>query len=360
MLLITYPIEGAHRFPQMIMEFIFMIACIELGIIFYIRYLKQDKSLRNLQDLGYGVLLFSFGLMVLWFLIADYFAPDYSVRLVYLNLGYFSTMIGAFLFIFTMERYKKFLFMRYFFSIGFFIMISIFVIALFIDVESSRILSRMFWPLFLFFLFIYLIDFSKRVQNREKIIVGLLKFLPGFALLVIGFAFTTDVLEEVIGVNLRFYGALMELIAIFLLSFFFITLPPFSEFEWEQKMEHILVMDFGGICLYDEALNNDSDLIDQNLVAGAISSINILLEELTSDKGVVVINKKGKSIILYPGKQVYGVMFCTEEMNYIKVLLKKFIDKFEAVYGKILEKWDGEVTIFQSTKTIVNEIFHPD
>ena len=138
------------------------------------------------------------------------------------------------------------------------------------------------------------------------------------------------------GVNLRFLGALLELIGILLLFYFFITLPPFSEFEWESKMEHVIVMDQGGICLYDEALNEGSELIDQNLVAGAISSINILLEEITSDKGIIVINKKCKSIIIYPGKKIYGIMFCTEELNYIKVLLKRFIGKFEAVYILII------------------------
>ena len=76
----TYPIEGANRFPQLMMEFIFTLACLEFCMIFCIRYLKQDKELRNLQDFGYATLMLGLGLMVFWFLIGDYFAPNYSVQ----------------------------------------------------------------------------------------------------------------------------------------------------------------------------------------------------------------------------------------------------------------------------------------
>lgn len=358
MLIADYPILGDHRFPQMLLEWIFLILCIDLGTFFFIRFIKQDKHLRNLQDFGYGILLIGFGFMVFWFLISDYFAEDESTRLIFLILGYYATMLAAFSFIVCMEKYKKYLFFRYFFSICFLIIIIIFTIGLIIDLESSRILSRLFWPVFIFFFLIYLIDFSRRVQNKEKVIIGLLKFLPGFSFLMIGFAFTTDFFEELLGVNLRFIGVLSELISILFLSYYFYSLPPFSEFEWEHKMEHVFVMNRAGICLFNQILDDHSEYADQNLVAGAISSINILLEELTAEKGIVVINKKGKSIIIFPGTTIYGVMFAREELNYIKVLLKRFVDKFEAVYRNILVEWDGEVSIFKPTGSIVNEIFH--
>ena len=237
MLLIEYPITGPLRFQQMIMEWIFIIACIDLGFFFFLRYITQDKKLRNLQDLGYTVLMLSFGFMTVWFLIGDYFAPDYSIRIYFLILGYYTTMIGAFVFILCNERYKKYLFFQYFFSMAFIVLITIFTIAMLIDTETTRTLSVTPWPLFILFFFFYIVDFCKMVQNREKVIIGLLKFLPGFALMMIGFFFTTDTFERAFGTNLRFYGVLLELIAILFLSFFFSTLPPFSEFEWEQKME---------------------------------------------------------------------------------------------------------------------------
>ncbi len=360
MFLIEYPIMGENRVPQVIMEWFFMMACIELSIVFFQRYIRQDKELRNLQDLGYSLLLFCFGLMELWFIIGDYYAPNYSIRIIFLILGYSSTFIGAFSFIFCNEKYKKFIISRYFFSIAFLIIIIIFIIGLFIDLETSRTLSILPWPLFLFFFLIYLIDFSKRVQNREKVIVGLLKFIPGFTMLIIGFALTTDTFERLLGINLRLYGVIAELISILFLSYFFISLPPFAEFEWERQMEHIFVMNKGGVCLYNQIFKQQGDLIDEDLVSGAITSVNLLLEELISDAGVVVINKKGKTIIIYPGEKTYGVMFCSEELNYIKVLLKRFVERFEAVYNNILIDWDGDIDTFNPTNILVNEIFHQE
>lgn len=335
-----------------------MIACLEFGLIFLMRYLRQDKELRNLQDLGYGLLMLGFSAMVLSFIIGDYYSLDYSGRLLFLNIGYYSTMISAFLFILCMEKYKKYLFFRYFFSICFMGVAFTFTIALLIDVESSRTLSVLPWPFFLIFLLIYLVDFSKRVQNKEKVMIGLFKFIPGFMLLVIGFILTTDAFERISGINLRLFGVSFELVAIILLFAFFITLPPFSEFEWEEKIEHVFIMDKGGICLYNESFEVNTELMDDTLVAGAITSVEILLKELTSDEGIVVINKKGTSIVIYPGKRTYGVIFCSEELNYVKVLLKRFVEKFETLYSNFLINWDGNVDIFQPTKTIVAEIFH--
>jgi hypothetical protein len=342
------------------MEWIFMIVCVELGFVFLFRYLKQDKELRNLQDLGFSILLYSFGFMVLWFVIGDYYAPDYSVRIIFLIFGYYSTMIGAFAFIICNEKYQKYFLTRYFFSILFVMVIFIFTIALIIDIESTRTLSLLPWLFFLPFFLIYMFDFSKKVQNREKIIIGLLKFVPGFVMLIIGFAFTTDTFERLLGINLRFYGIILELVSILFLSYFFITLPPFAEFEWENQMEHVLIMNKGGVCLYNQPFGQEDELPDEDIVTGAVTSVNLLLEELVSDKGVVVINKKGKTIIIYPGNQTYGVMFCSEELNYIKVLLKRFVDKFEAVYTNILLNWDGNTDTFYPTNIIVSEIFHQE
>ncbi len=281
------------------MEWIFMFACIEFAIIFFVRYIRQDKELRNLQDLGYCILLLGFGVMVLSFITADYFAIDYSTRLFFLIIGYYSTMISALLFTYFMERYKKYLIKQYFFTFCFLMVAITFTIGLFIDPETSRTLSVLPWPFFLVFFIIFLVDFSKRMQNKEKVIVGLFKFIPGFALLILGFSLTTDTFEKILGVNLRIFGVSFELVAIILLSAFFTTLPPFSEFEWEEKIEHVFVMDMGGRCLFDKVFNEETEIMDDALVTGAITSVNLLLEEITSDKGIVVINKKGKTVIIF-------------------------------------------------------------
>ena len=109
---------------------------------------------------------------------------------------------------------------------------------------------------------------------------------------------------------------------------------------------------------YNQPFGQREELPDEDLISGAVTSVNLLLEELISDEGIVVINKKGKTIIIYPGSQTYGVIFCSDELYYIKVLLKRFIERFEAIYRNILLDWDGNIDIFNPSSTLVKEIFH--
>jgi len=361
------------RFPLLLVEWIFSFICFEIALIFLIRYIKQrqekqQKELVNLQELGYASLFMGFSIMWFFFIIGDYYSSVEvvspfliwsigSMRYLFLNCGYLSLMVGAFLFILLMEKYKVYLVRKYFFSACFLTLIVIFIIFFFIDIQFTQDLTFAFWPLFFLFFLIYIVDFVRKVQTRQSLVRGLLKFLPGFLLLAIGFMFTTDFMIDALGLEFRLVGSILQILAIFSISFFFITLPPFAEFDWRNKIEHLFIIDKAGICLYNKTFDETSEIMDENLISGAISSINLMLKELTADEGVSVIKKKGKAIIIFPSKFIAGVMFCKEDLNFIKLLLKDLIDKFELIYHHILLDWDGDVTIFKPTEKIVNEIF---
>ncbi|MHA1291407.1 MAG: hypothetical protein ACTSQJ_01920 [Promethearchaeota archaeon] len=135
------------------------------------------------------------------------------------------------------------------------------------------------------------------------------------------------------------------------------SLPPFSEFDWKDEIEDIFIINRGGICLFHKSIETKTDLLDDNLISGAISSINVMIEELTHDKGVSVINKKGKSIIIYPGKFVSGIIFSKKDLNNIKLVLKDFIERFETIYSNILIDWDGNIEIFKPIDTMAKKMF---
>lgn len=186
---------------------------------------------------------------------------------------------------------------------------------------------------------------------------GILKFLSGFILIGLGLLFTSDLIIGFYSIEIRLIGSFLQVISIFLIYFFFINLPPFSEFDWYEKIEHLFIIDKGGICLYNHVFGENSDLMDENLIAGAISSINLILQELTDIKGISVLQKKGKGVIIVPSELSTGVIFCTEELSTIKLLLKRFVEKFETIFHNILFDWDGDLQRFKNTEKIVNEIF---
>jgi hypothetical protein len=351
------------------MEFVLVIALLQVSIIFLIRFLKQEKGLRNLQELGYFFLLAGFGLTWFIYLFSDFYASDElispfffwnigSFRYLFLNLGYFSISIFSILFLRCVEQYKIFLFKRYLFTFLFSIYAIIFFILFIIDIRITQNLTYFFWSIFIFFLLVYLIDFAKRVQGKQNLYIGLIKYLSGIGLTLIGFLFSTDLMINIFGLAGRFVGDIVQLSGLLLLSIFFLTLPPFSEFDWMNKLEAIFLMNSSGICLYYKIFQEKKKFMDQNLISAAFSGINVMIDQMTQTRtGISVVKKKDENIVMYSGKLITGVLYTSEELNYTKVLLKEFITKFETIYERLVKEFSGDVTVFESTEILVNDIF---
>jgi len=365
---VEFPIIGQLRMPLLIIEYTFMIICFELGIIYLIKYRKQKEEMKPLQIIGYASLFFSYSLMTLFFIIADYYTSDVietpfiiwrqgSVRAIFLNLGYFSLIIGVFLFIFVMENYKIYAFKKYFFTKCFLILIIIFSIFFFIDIQLTQNLALMFWPLFFLFLVIYIVDYVKIAKTNEKVILKELKILSIFLLLGFGFFLTTDASIGILGLGSRLIGSIIQLIAVVLLFFLFLSLP-LSELDWQGKIEEIWVLIKGGICLYHKNFKKKIEFVEEDLISGAIASVGMMLNELSTSKGKLsIIKKKGKAVYVFTSDYITAVLICKEELNIINFLLKKFVQKFEAIYYKVLIDFDGDKTIFTPVDSIVKEIF---
>jgi hypothetical protein len=169
---------------------------------------------------------------------------------------------------------------------------------------------------------------------------------------------TTDVAITTFGLFSRLIGSILQLIAVILLFFFFLSLPSFSEFEFRDKIEEIYVMRKGGVCLYHKNFEKETDSLEKEIMSGAIASISIMLERISTTKGKLsVIQKKDKSVLIFSSDYIAGVLISKEELEIIKFLLKKFVHKFESVFRKVLINFDGGTTIFSPTESLVKEIF---
>ena len=108
MLYFEFPITGPLRNSLILMEWIFIFLSFELGVLFLIKYKKSLKAIKNIQELSYAVLFFSYSLQWILFIIGDYYAPDTETRIIVLTISYFTLMIGAFIFIFVIETQNIF------------------------------------------------------------------------------------------------------------------------------------------------------------------------------------------------------------------------------------------------------------
>ncbi len=367
MLLLEFPLTGEFRLPLLILEWIYIITALEISFIFLVRFRKQEKGLRNFQELGYWSLFFGFSLMWLFYIVADYYSSAEIVspfliwkygssRILFLNIGYFTLMIAVIFFLYCLEKYSVFLYKRYLFTTIFSICVVLFSILFFIDIRFTQPVTYVFWAVFLFFFVIYLIRFIKKLPIEK----GILLF-SGFVLMIAGFFLTTDALVEILGFEGRMVGAVMQLMSVIVLSYIFLTLPPFSEFDWQEKIEAVFLVNKAGICLYNKIFIEKKNLMNENLISAAISSINILLQKLTETmerrKDISVIKKKGENVIIYTGKFVSGVLYTSEELNAPKIVLRNLVDKFETLFHNILMSWKGDTSIFDPAEVIVKDLF---
>jgi len=364
--MVEFPITGDIRLSLLVMEWIFVITSFEISIIFLLRFFKQEKTLRNLQDLGYFSLFAGFALMWLFFIIGDYYASTItetpfmiwdigSERALFLNFGYLIMIIAGFFLLLCIEKYNIILLKKYLFTGLFLICAILFIILFFIDIRITQPVTYMFWGGFISFFLLYIIKFIKKLQSK-----GLILFF-GLAFMLIGFLFTTDAILSIFGIQWRLIGAIMQLISVVLLSYFFLTLPPFSEFDWEEKLEALFLINNGGICLYYKIFTERKDMMSEHLISPAIAAINIMLRELSEttqpSEGFSVIKKKNETVIIYQGKFVSGVLYTSEELNLPKLALRDFVEKFETLYRNILADWKGETDIFRPAEIIANDFF---
>ena len=366
MMFLEFPITGDIRLPLLIMEWVLIITGFEISLIFLVRFFKQEKTLRNLQDVGYFSIIFGFSLMWVFYIIGNYFVPDDIVspfliwrsgsqRALFLSLGYFSIIFFTVFFLLCVEKYIIFIFKRFVFTTIFSLCGIMFLIVFFIDIRLTQLITYVFWTSFSSFFMVYFIKFIKKLGKNKIFLIG------GVFLLIFGFLLTIDVVIGIFGLESRMIGVIIMLFSVIFLSYFFLTLPPFSEFDWQDKIEAVFLVNDAGICIYYKVYSERKDLLDENIISAAITGINIMLRELseTSEErnAISVLKKKGENVIIYQGKSVSGVLYTSEELNFPKIVLKDFTDKFETLYYNILIKWDGSTDIFKPAETIANDLF---
>ena len=113
-----------------------------------------------------------------------------------------------------------------------------------------------------------------------------------------------------------------------------------------------------GACLFHKTFKEDGDLMDEHLVTGAISTIKIMLDELTSseDKGLYTIKKEGKIVNIYSSTLLTGIFYTKEELNTINYYIQKVVTKLESIYKNVLIDWDGTLDVFSPIESIVDEL----
>jgi hypothetical protein len=258
-----------------------------------------------------------------------------------------------------MEKNKKFLFKKYFFTSCFLIQIFIFFTVVIIELFSIFALSVLLLPLFILFLILYAKDFGKQVKKQNKLSKDGLIMGISILLILSGHVVTIDFVFNYFGIPTRLFGISMQIIGIGLIFKMFRNIGPLFELSWQEKIENIYILNKGGINLYSKSFTDESVAIDDHFITGALSSINIMLNELlnTKENKISIIKKRNKIVAIFSSENVIGVLVSKEELEFFKHNLKKLVLKVELLYKNLLINWTGEKNKFYPIEDIVGDIF---
>ncbi|MFX1237211.1 MAG: hypothetical protein ACFE8P_05760, partial [Promethearchaeota archaeon] len=126
--------------------------------------------------------------------------------------------------------------------------------------------------------------------------------------------------------------------------------------NWDKTLRDLFVLTKEGVAMYSYSFG--IELQKPELVSGMISALTTFLKEATgSTKQLRSIDQEDKKVLLSHGQYTTIALMCDKDLPIIRKRLKKFSDAFESNYGKRLQNWGGEITIFKKADSILSKYF---
>jgi len=352
-----FPIKGAIREPLLFLECILFFSLLEISIIFLQKYFAKTKEVRNSTEVAYGLFFFLYSINWFWRIVSDFFLVDLSFRMSFLQLSYLLQVFGILCFIFSIESQKKFI-KPYFFTASISVLLVFSILIFLITSLSIIIFNIIAWSIFSYFLLIYLHYFNSKIKFRKYHKHKIIYFYIEFILFLFGFFLSTYYVTESFGLGIRFVGALIQLCSIIFIFLYISTLPPFTEFDWFDKIESLYLVERSGLPIFTKHFKEDLKKVNPTILGGTIISAQLMLETIINEKGFSVIKRPDHTVIVYSGNHLTGIIFSKGDLNSLKYLLKCFISRIEEIYNNLLNDWNGDLTVFKPVEAICNEIFN--
>ncbi|MHA1233885.1 MAG: hypothetical protein ACTSQL_02235 [Promethearchaeota archaeon] len=129
--------------------------------------------------------------------------------------------------------------------------------------------------------------------------------------------------------------------------------------NWKKSLKNLFVLTKDGVSLYEYSFG--IEIQDPALISAMIAALTNFVREATgSKKALRTVDQEDKKVLLYHGDYVTVALLSEKDLPIIHKRIKKFTELFEVEYGKHLEGWKGETTIFKGTEVILNKQFPLD
>ncbi|NVM55627.1 MAG: hypothetical protein HWN66_18130 [Candidatus Helarchaeota archaeon] len=135
------------------------------------------------------------------------------------------------------------------------------------------------------------------------------------------------------------------------------TLPSKEEREWRDCIQYLLLIHMDGICLIHHPFI-EIELGDQDLIAGGLTGIISLVQEMTKSKErIEILSQKDFKMLLNYGKYTTAVILSTKDLKILHTKLDQFIFEFEDLFQEFLTDWTGSISIFKPAERLIIRFF---
>jgi hypothetical protein len=343
----------------LIIEGLLVFLMVEMGILFLRKYIREKKTSRNNMTLAWGIFLFSYAAVFVFYIFADFYVVGAVFREDLLNISYPIAVFGAALFCYYTEQEINI--RRHYFFLLLSILTGLLIVNAFIQfIESSVYLTFVSWLVFIGLIGFYIKYFTSKLGDRWKL--NVYSLIIGVVLVVLGFGGISDWIVSALGLWARAMGDSLIIVGMVLVSLLFIGVPSLAEFEWYKKLRYLNMMHHTGVSVAHYEFNTegqtDTETMDELLIAGGLTSISTIVSDIVkSEKKLDYVDHGDLKILFDYGKYIINVLITDERLEILRSKLRRFTQQVEFIYGENLAKWDGSLDQYRFIDTLANAIF---
>ena len=300
-----------------------------------------------------------FSLLNIYF---DYYSGELGIRTVFI-LNSISTLAIVFLFEYFYKRYQDTKYIITFLG---------FIIAFLTSIFYTDIMLKII-GIYYILLFGFTIAFFKRLItiSSGSLRISVIIFTLSFYSLMIGNFIKNDITIQNLSeygfdvVSTGFFARGLKITSILLMSVVLFNLPIFLEVNWRDSLINIIIIhkevsvSIANFEFQPQANNkNINNHISEELVAGGMIGITTMLKEISQSKEELkVLDHSDVKILLEYGKNIIIALSVKEEMHIYREMMIELKEKIEKIFGSVLEKWHGDMRVFDPLNSLISTIF---
>jgi hypothetical protein len=344
------------RVPLLLLEVAMVFIGLHLSFKFFKNYATLKETSRGSKmHAAWAWLFIGYAATVTIYIIADFYT-DLLYRFDWLEFGYASLSTGALFYIYNIES-VGIIKTKHVFSITFGILYIILLVLLVMSV-FLRMVSGDFVQLFaiaflipmILLFFTYTVKVNKLIQGKMKVYSAVM--IAGLAMFITGWIGATDVAVRIIGIGqwMRLIADFLQIGGLCILGLFFSLLPSWREIEWRSSLKSLFVIYQGGTCIFQHDFTGRKEESSASMMmGGVVEMVKSVLDQVLLPGTLKVFDFKDKKMVLEQGKYVSVAVVADHVSDSLDYVLHEFVTQFEAFFGKVLQDWSGDSSLFEPT-----------